>query len=189
MSARHEHKSTPIKPSLHKTFREFLDCVRTLSVSERRASLEGLSWMAGPPRPCPEIDIVDGKEALKYVWDHLAEFETREALQTFLSERLEEGQLIANAVRSCMVEHCEEDDRQLKEGPRQDQGEKPPADWKTLLDSKPTFNKTEASAILQCDRKTITAMVDKGHLKTTSDGKRITQKSIELYITKGRQLR
>jgi len=101
--------------SSHRTFSEFLDCVRDFSVDERRAALKGPNaWMAEPLGPTRELDTADGKELLKYVWDHLPEFRTkeREAIQAYFVEHLNgennRGIIIANAVRSCMLEHSEE---------------------------------------------------------------------------------
>ena len=102
------------RPSLHKTFSEFLDCVRNFSVDERRAALKGPeAWMAEPVGPCQELFTVEGKEPLRDIWDRWPEFQGAglKSIQTQLEESLSDmynSGLIANAVWSCMLEHSEE---------------------------------------------------------------------------------
>jgi len=101
--------------SLHKNFSEFLNCVRQFSVEERRAALNGPNaWMAEPLGPTRELNSAYGKELLKYIWDHLADFKTkgREAIQAHFVGGLggedNRGVIIANAVWSCMLEHSDD---------------------------------------------------------------------------------
>ena len=117
-ASKKEEDSPPVEKSQqessHRTFTEFLDCVRHCSVDERRAALKGPNaWMAEPVSPFQELFTVEGKEPLKYIWDHFADFKEKglETIQACLAEHLNSkrnSRLIANAVRSCMLEHSEE---------------------------------------------------------------------------------
>jgi len=135
-ASKKEADSPPVEKSQqessHRTFSEFLDCVRQFSVEERRAELtEPGDWMALPLDPTQELNTADGKELLKYVWDHWAEFKAKEleAIQAYFVEHLKgednRGIIIANAVRSCMLEHSEElesDDVRIGELKQETQG-------------------------------------------------------------------
>jgi len=104
----------PQQESSHRTFSEFLDCVRNSSVDERRAALKGPNaWMAEPVGPCKELFTVEGKEPLRDIWDRWPEFQGAglESIQTQFEECLSDmynSGVIANAVWSCMLEHSEE---------------------------------------------------------------------------------
>ena len=116
-----ENKRSRKTPSQHDTFPKFLDCVSEFSVPEE-LSLRGGTWMGGPPGPCHKLSTMQGKEPLKYIWDHLGEFikKGRKEIQVYLERNLDEttSKIIANAVQSCIWEHSEElksDDGQAEE--------------------------------------------------------------------------
>lgn len=117
-ASKKEKDSSPVEKSQqessHRTFSEFLDCVRNCSVDERRRTLKGPNaWMAEPVRPCQELFTVEGKEPLRNIWDRWSEFQGAglESIQARVEESLSDmynSGVIANAVWSCMLEHLEE---------------------------------------------------------------------------------
>jgi len=69
--------------------------------------------MAEPVGPCRELFTVEGKEPLKYIWDHLEEFmkRGRKEIQAHVAEYVankDNSEIIANAVWSCILEHGDE---------------------------------------------------------------------------------
>ena len=180
-----EKDSPPVEKSQqessHRTFSEFLDCVRNFSVDEKRASLK-LSWMAEPVGPCRELFTVEGKEPLKYIWDHLAEFKKggRKAIQAHLAEHLDDkinSGVIANAVWSCMLEH--RDKPELSEEKR-----KLPVHWEDETAYPSGHTKTDAASILGIDRKTVSNWIDNGTINPTPSG-RISIPELKRVMDKG----